>query len=160
MTKVDAFALALALLAPGSWGHAQERSHVAVSPNDLKWGPASPRLPPGAQFAILAGDPQKAGEPFVFRARLPDGFSVPPHWHPMDENVTVVGGVFMLGFGERFDESALRPLEAGSYALLPSKMPHYNFVKGETIIQVHGIGPFDIQYVNPADDPGRKPAGK
>lgn len=96
----------------------------------------------------------------MFRAKLPDGYSVPPHWHPMDENVTVISGVFMLGFGERLDKTATRPLPAGSYAMLPRNVPHYNVMKGETILQFHGIGPYDIQYVNPADDPSRKSAGK
>jgi uncharacterized RmlC-like cupin family protein len=78
----------------------------------------------------------------------------------MDENVTVISGVFMLGFGERFDTTATRPLTAGSYAMLPRNVPHYNVMKGETILQFHGIGPYDIQYVNPADDPSRKSADR
>lgn len=76
----------------------------------------------------------------------------------MDENVRVITGVFMLGFGELFDKSAARVLQAGSYAMLPAKMPHYNVVKGETILQFHGIGPYDIQYVNPSDDPMTAPS--
>jgi hypothetical protein len=153
----------VALMALGSLGHAQEPSHVTVSPGDVKWGPASPKIPPGAQFAVLLGDPSKPGEPYVFRARLPDGYSVPPHWHPVDEHVTVISGTFLLGFGETFDKAALRTLPSGSYVMLPSKMPHYNVMKGETILQFHGIGPYDIQYVNPADDPSRtspSPPGK
>lgn len=158
--NVKTYAFALPLIALGSLCLAQERSHVVVSPASVNWGPASPKLPPGAQFAILEGDPSKPGIPYVFRARLPDGYSVPPHRHPMDENVTVISGVFMLGFGERFDRTATRPLTAGSYAMLPRNVPHYNVMKGETILQFHGIGPYDIQYVNPADDPSRKSADK
>jgi hypothetical protein len=149
--------LAIALLAAAPACLAEDRPHVTVSPDDVKWGPASPKLPPGAQFAILVGDPSKPGAPYVFRAKLPDGYSVLPHWHPMDENVTVISGTFMLGFGERLDKDATSALTAGSYALLPAKMPHYNVMKGETILQFHGIGPYDIQYVNPADDPAAKP---
>ena len=67
--------------------------HEVVRPEDVKWGPASPKLLPGAQFAVLLGDPSKPGAPYVFRTRLPDGYSVAPHWHPMDENVTVIRGV-------------------------------------------------------------------
>jgi hypothetical protein len=135
---------------------AQQQSHVMVTPESVKWGPASPKLPPGTQFAIVLGDPSKPGVPYVFRAKSPDGYSVPPHWHPMDENVTVISGTLMLGFGERFDKGATRALPAGSYAMLPKDAPHYNVMKGETILQFHGIGPYDIQYVNPADDPSRK----
>lgn len=156
MSNLKACGLALALMAMGSWWFTQEQLHVTVSPEKVKWGPASPKLPPGAQFAILSGDPTKPGAPYVFRARLPDGFSVPPHWHPMDENVTVIKGTFMLGFGELLDKAATRALGPGSYAMLPKNMPHYNVIKGETILQFHGIGPYDIVYVNPADDPSRR----
>lgn len=138
-------------------GQTPGHSHVLVAPQDVQWGPASPKLPPGAQFAAVVGDPKKLGEPYVFRAKLPDGYSVPPHWHPMDENVTVLQGAMLVGFGERFDEKALRELPAGSFTLLPKDLPHYNRMKGETILQFHGIGPYDITYVNPADDPSRKP---
>jgi len=150
----------LVLLAVACLCGAQAPSHVIARPDDVKWGPASPKLPPGAQFAVLVGDPSKPGAAYVFRAKLPDGYSVPPHWHPMDENVTVLQGVFMLGFGERLDRAALRELPAGSHAMLPKGMPHYNVMKGETILQFHGIGPYDITYVNPADDPSRKATGK
>lgn len=156
MKTLKTSGVALLLLAIGSLSVAQERSHVMVLPEGIKWGPASPKLPPGAQFAILLGDPSRAGVPYVFRVKLPDGYSVAPHWHPMDENVTVIAGVFMLGFGNRLDKAATRALGAGSYAMLPAKAPHYNVIKGETILQFHGIGPYDIQYVNPADDPSRK----
>jgi quercetin dioxygenase-like cupin family protein len=132
-------------------------SHVTVSPDDVQWGPASPKLPPGAQFARLVGDPSEPGEPYVFRAKLPDGYSVPPHWHPMDENVTVIQGVFLLGCGERIEKTTLQELPAGSYAMLPKQVPHYNVMRGETILQFHGIGPYDIIYVDPADDPTTKP---
>ncbi|MGH9460040.1 MAG: cupin domain-containing protein [Vicinamibacteria bacterium] len=144
-------------LAQAPAGH--EGSHVMVSPDDVKWGPASPKLPPGAEFALLAGDPSKPGVPYVFRAKLPNGYSVPPHWHPMDENVTVIQGTFLLGFGERFDKEATQELRAGSYAMLPKTVPHFNVMRGETILQFHGIGPYDIIYVDPADDPSTKPVG-
>jgi quercetin dioxygenase-like cupin family protein len=78
----------------------------------------------GAQFAKLVGDPSKPGEPYVFRVKLPDGYSVRPHWHPMDENVTVIQGVFTLGFGTRIDSANMRNLPAGSYALLPKEVRH------------------------------------
>ena len=132
-----------------------DHAHVIVTPDDVDWGPASPKLPPGAQFAVLLGNPSLPGELYVFRAKLPDGYSVPPHWHPMDENVTVIEGAFRLGFGERLDKSAMRELPTGSYVTLPKEMPHYNLIEGETILQFHGIGPYDIVYVNPEDDPSR-----
>ena len=155
MTHCPVYGSVLAALALGSPGIAHAQSHVIVSPGAVKWGPASPKLPQGAQFATLAGDPSRPDVPYVFRAKLPDGYRVPPHWHPVDENVTVISGVFMLGFGERFDAAATRALTAGSYVMLPRRVPHYNVMKGETILQFHGIGPYDIQYVDPADDPSK-----
>jgi quercetin dioxygenase-like cupin family protein len=114
----------------------------------------------GAQFAVLEGDRSKPGVSYTFRAKLPDGYGVPPHWHSMDENITVIQGTMRLGTGEKFDQAKLRDLPAGSYALLPKGQPHFNLYKGETIIQLHGIGPYDINYVNPADDPSRKSGAK
>jgi quercetin dioxygenase-like cupin family protein len=160
MKSVGACSLALILLALVSSGLAQVPSHVIALPEGGNWGPASPKLPPGAQFARLVGDPSKPGEPYVFRAKLPDGYSVPPHWHPMDEHVTVIKGVFRIGFGTRIDEGSMRELPAGAYIMLAKETPHYNVMKGETILQFHGIGPYDISYVNAADDRGSKPAVK
>ena len=145
----------LALCALSGVSLSQDHSHVMVLPDAIRWGPASPKLPQGAQMAVLSGNPSVPGELYVFRVKLPDGFSVPPHWHPMDENVTVLKGTMMLGFGERFDAAAFRDLPAGTYATLPKEQPHFNRMKGETILQFHGIGPYDIVYVNAADDPSR-----
>jgi quercetin dioxygenase-like cupin family protein len=131
-----------------------------VSPDELKWVPAPPKLPPGAQFAVIEGDRSKPGVSYTFRAKVPDGYSVPPHWHSMNENITVIQGTMRLGMGEKFDPAKLRDLPAGSYALLPKGQPHFNLYKGETIIQLHGIAPYDIHYVNPADDPSIKSSGK
>lgn len=39
---------------------------------------------------------------------------------------------------------------------MPKEMHHFAVTKGATILQVHGIGPFEINYVNPADDPRKK----
>jgi quercetin dioxygenase-like cupin family protein len=133
-------------------GHVGDE-HIMIKPDKLKWGPAPPGLPKGAQLAVLAGDPGKKGEPFVIRAKLPDGYKVPPHWHPGAENVTVLKGALMIGRGEKFDTSKMEELTPGSFMSMPMKMRHYAMAKGETIIQVHGIGPFDIEYVNIADDP-------
>lgn len=138
-------------------GHAKgEAGHVALTPHQIKWMPAPPSLPPGAQAAILSGDPSKAGVPYVIRVKLPDGYKVPPHWHPVDENVTVLHGTFLMGRGEKFDVHATTELPAGSFSRMPKETRHFAQAKGETVIQVHGIGPFEIHYVNPADDPRKK----
>jgi quercetin dioxygenase-like cupin family protein len=140
-------------------GHAGDAEHLVVRPGGLKWGPAPPSLPPGAQLAVLVGDPGKPGVAYVIRAKLPDGYKVPPHWHPTDENVTVLEGTLLVGKGEKFDPSATEELPAGSFMRMPKTMRHFAVAKGETVIQLHGVGPFEITYVNPADDP-RKKEGK
>jgi quercetin dioxygenase-like cupin family protein len=137
-------------------GHAGDTDHVVVRPDAIKWGPAPPSLPPGSQIAVLVGDPGKPGVPYVIRAKLPDGYKVPPHWHPTDENVTVLKGTLLVGKGAKLDPATMEELPAGSFMRMPKTMRHFAMAKGETIIQIHGIGPFDINYVNPADDPRKK----
>jgi quercetin dioxygenase-like cupin family protein len=153
----------LASAAAGCFIHTptkQERAvrsdHTMLSATEVTWRPASAKLPPGAQMAVLDGTPSKPGAPFTIRVKVPDGFSVPPHTHPTDEHLTVIQGTILLGMGETFDRAKLRELHAGSYAKLPAGTPHFNLYKGDSIIQLHGIGPYDIIYVNPADDPSRK----
>jgi len=138
--------------------HADDKDHVVVTPDKIKWGPAPPSLPSGAEAAVLVGDPAKKGA-YTIRVKLPDGYKVPPHWHPTDENVTVIQGTFNIGRGEKFDAGDTQALPAGSYARMPKTMRHFAWAKGETILQVHGDGPFEITYVNAADDP-RKKEGK
>ena len=135
-------------------GKAQQ-SHTVVTPDNLKWGPAPPGLPAGAQLAVLSGDPTKAGQ-FTIRLKAPDGYKVMPHWHPTDENLTVIEGTFVLGTGEKFDQAVAHEMTAGSFARMPKETRHYAWTKGETVVQVHGSGPFEIIYVNPNDDPRKQ----
>ena len=148
-----------AILMPlGGMARADDKGHdehVLVSPDMLKWGPGPRALPPGAQATVLSGDPTTDG-PFTMRIKLPDGYKVPPHWHPVDENVTVLQGTFMMGTGERFDPDAATALPVGGFGHMPKGKRHYAFAKGDTILQIHSIGPFQINYVNPEDDPRKK----
>src|SRR6185503_3241851 len=106
--------------------------HTAVAPEEMKWGPAPPSLPPGAELAVISGDPSKAGLPFAMRVKFPDGYKVPPHWHPTDENVTVIQGTINIGTGDKFEESAAKQLPAGSFAVMPKRMHHFALATGET----------------------------
>lgn len=130
-------------------------AHMVVLPDDLKWGDAPPVLPRGAKVAVLAGDPSKEG-PFTIRLMAPDGYMVPAHWHPTDENVTVISGSFGIGLGDKLDKDKVRFLPPGSYVRLTKEERHFAVMKGETVIQVHGTGPFTLTYVNPADNPTSK----
>ena len=118
----------------------------------IKWADGPPSLPDGASIAVLEGDPTKEG-PFVFRVKVPDGYRIPPHTHPQTERVTVISGTFHIGMGDKFDAKAARSMPAGTYGHWASGMKHFVWVKGETIVQFHGDGPWTINYVNPADDP-------
>jgi ketosteroid isomerase-like protein/quercetin dioxygenase-like cupin family protein len=131
-------------------------THVAVPADSLKWGDAPPGMPGGMRAAVVSGDPAQAGQPYVLRAQMPAGYRIPPHWHPTNENVTVLSGTVALGMGDTFDERALQDLSAGSFTTVPADMRHFFVSKTASTIQVHGIAPFGITYVNPADDPRMK----
>jgi len=125
-------------------------------PAEQTWKPGPPSLPAGAQMTILEGDPAKEG-PFVFRVKVPDGYTIPPHMHPRAERVTVIQGTFNIAEGrsiaETRDAGKGRVMPAGSFGYWPARMPHLAWVTGETIAQFHGHGPWKIEYLNPADDP-------
>ena len=140
--------LAFVLLPAASVG-AQEHG---ITPEQMKWMPAPPALPKGAQIAVLAGDPSKEG-PYVYRLKAPAGYKVPPHTHPQDENATVISGTFKLGMGATMEEKNTQTLKAGGFFNMPKGMQHSGMFAEETIVQFHGIGPQNIIYVNPADDP-------
>src|SRR5580700_581112 len=113
-------------------GH-DDKGHVAIRPDDIQWGPAPPSLPAGGKAAVLFGDPGKAG-PYVLRVKLPDGYKIPPHWHPTDENVTVIKGTLMVGKGDKFNGDATKAMPAGSFMRMPKEMHHFVMAKGETIL--------------------------
>lgn len=123
---------------------------------EVKWQEGPPALNKGARMAILEGDPTKEGL-FTIRLRLPDGFSIQPHFHSQVEHVTVLSGAFNLGMGEKFDKSAAREMPTGTFGFWPAGMKHFAWAKGDTVLQVHGTGPWTITYINAADDPRKKP---
>ena len=137
---------AVAVRAPG---------HTIVPPQEIKWGPAPSMLPPRAEAAVLFGDPSKEGL-FVLRLKFPAGYRVAPHTHPVDEVLTVISGTFRMGMGETADQSKAQPLPAGSFFALPPRTAHYVFVNEETTVQISTNGPWDLNYINPDDDPRQK----
>lgn len=128
---------------------------IVVPPDQVVWGPAPAVLPAGARLAVLEGNPSEAG-PFTMRLLAPDGYRIPPHYHAVIEHVTVLKGTFKVGMGEKFDASAMVPLPAGTFAALEPGTRHFAEMQGETILQLHGVGPWGLVYVNPADDPRRR----
>ena len=147
---------ALAAVFAASPAHATD-DQVFINSGDIKWGAAPPTLPKGAKLAVLYGDPGKPG-PFTLRLATPANYRIPPHWHSLTENLTVVSGALYLGMGDKLVAKDARALKAGGYHYLPAKMHHYAFTKTPTVIQVSGDGPFDINYLDPKDDPA--PAAK
>jgi ketosteroid isomerase-like protein len=130
-------------------------AHVMVAPSAVTWGDGPPSLPPGVKMAVVSGDPTQP-QPFVIRAQMPAGYRIPLHWHPTDEHVTVLSGTVALGMGEQFDQAAMNELPAGGYFVAPAEMRHFFMARTAATIQVHGVGPFAVNYVNPADDPSKQ----
>jgi hypothetical protein len=133
-------------------GATATRAQSITMPLTTKWGPAPAVLPPGAQAAVLAGDPMTSGT-YTLRLLLPAGYLIPPHSHPAEENVTVVSGALHIGMGDKLDRSKSTTLHAGAFGAIPGGMNHFAWTTGKTVIQIHGTGPFTINYVNPADAP-------
>jgi len=154
--SIAGLSLLLVLLAAHGEPHskAMEDARLFLAA-DLNWQDAPASLPKGAKMALLEGDPAKEG-PFVLRIKFPDGYRILPHTHPKRERVTVLAGTLNIGMGERFDDKRGRAMPAGTYGSWPEGMKHFGWATGETIIQLHGIGPWLIQYVNPDDDPRNK----
>ena len=150
MRLTTSAALLLSIAGFASYAQTPARSHA--SEPDIKWGPAPAVFPPGAQMAVLQGDPS-GNAVFTVRLRFPDGYKLAAHTHPTDEQVTVISGTFRIGMGKTFDTKGMLTLNAGGFATAPANMPHYAAAQGETVVQVHAVGPFVLTYVNPADLP-------
>jgi hypothetical protein len=134
---------------------------IVVPSGSEKWGdiPAAamvgaPSVDMGGklQLAVVQGNPMQAGSPYTLRLSCTDGTKIAPHWHPTTENVTVVKGTFALGMGSKWDTTGMKDLSAGGFASAPARMRHFGMCKGETVVQVHGLGPFVVNFVE-ADKP-------
>lgn len=157
-------ALTIALALPLSAAGAQDTtvaatmkadSMVVMRPDALKWGPVeTPGFAPGLQIAVLSGNPAQAG-PYTVRLRFPNGYAFPAHWHPNAENLTVISGQFMLGMGDRSNDDALETYGPGDFLMIPGRMAHFGRVSGETVIQLHGEGPFTINLAQPQSGASR-----
>jgi quercetin dioxygenase-like cupin family protein len=154
MTRRVLAATAIACIFTAShWARAQQAT--VFHGDDAKWGPGPPSAPAGAQLVNVVGDPTKEGS-YLIRMKAPAGYKVGPHVHPYDENVTVLSGVFHIGFGDTFDESKAQVVKSGGFVLVPKGVQHFAWASQETVIQLHGVGPQSITYLNPVDDPRKK----
>jgi hypothetical protein len=151
--QASAMMLAMALMA---WSPAQaEEGHTLLKAPDVKWSEGPPSMSPGAKIAVIEGDLKKA-EPFTFRLKLPSDYKIAPHTHPAIEHVTVISGTLYMGPGDKPDPAKTVALAPGSYAVFQPGHSMFAYTKEETVIQVHGVGPWGINYINPADDPRKK----
>jgi len=136
---------------------AQTKAHVISGVLEAQWGPAPPMLPPGAQIAVLAGNPGGTGA-YTVRLKFPANYGIPAHSHPTDEHVVIVSGALTFGMGDKLMKGATanKTLSPGGFALMPAGMNHYAYTSAETTIILYGQGPVEFKYVNPADDPRNK----
>jgi quercetin dioxygenase-like cupin family protein len=130
----------------------QTTDHTSGPNPAVNWGPTPPFLPAGARFAVMQGDPSQNGV-YTIRLELPAGYVIKPHFHPTDENVTVLSGTFVVGMGDAVDPSQAQTLSAGGFITAPAQAHHFAVARRKTVLQVHGMGPFEITYVRPSDDP-------
>jgi hypothetical protein len=136
--------------------HSGSGEKNAFTPETIPWGPPPSFIAPGAQLAVIEGNPSASTGDYTIRVKMPDGYRFAPHWHPQRENVTVLSGTFKAGMGDVFDKEKMAAFPAGSFAYLDPDMHHYGMAVGEVIVQVHGKAPLQFNYVNLADDPSRK----
>ena len=134
-------------------------AHVSINAKEIRWVLGPPSLPAGARIAVLSGDPQSAA-PFVMRIKTPAGYKWPSHWHSTAQTVTVLSGALYVGYGDRWDSRTTEVLSPGGFSLLPAHTHRYVYTKSATIFEVQGQGPFDVNYVNPDDDPQKWAQGK
>ncbi|MGH9536579.1 MAG: cupin domain-containing protein [Terriglobales bacterium] len=135
--------------------HPEAHEKNAVTPDIISWGPAPSFMAPGAQLAVIEGNPAASSGDYTVRVKMPDGYRIAPHWHPLRENVTVISGTLKVGMGDTFDKDKMAAFPAGSFAYLDPDMHHYAMASGEVVVQIHGMSPVQFNYVNPQDDPGK-----
>jgi quercetin dioxygenase-like cupin family protein len=154
LATVAAIIVALVTLTPTAGSTQAHGNHLMVAPADLKWADV-PSLPPGAKIAVIEG-PMNEAKPFTIRLLFPADYQIPAHFHGGIEHVTVINGTFNMGMGDKLDSKATQALGPGSVAIMQPGTRHFAWTKEETVVQVHGVGPWTVTYVNAADDPRKK----
>lgn len=129
---------------------------ATADPANIKWMP-NKSVPDGMQMVMLYGHPSQPG-PYIFRAKIPSGYKLPPHRHPDERTVTVLQGTYLAGVGERYDPTAMKALQVGAFYITKANVPHYAGARTDVLIQEMGTGPLEkpIDYVNPDDDPRKQ----
>ena len=156
MKKLGVMGLAVCAFSAWAWAQTAPAEHKTIAPDAVTWTDAPPIFTKGSKLAVLYGDPSKPGL-YIVRFKVPANYKIMPHWHPTDENVTVLSGSFAIGMGDKMDTKT-KPMGPGTFFSMPAKMHHFAFSTKETIVEISGIGPFTLTYINPADDPSKSAA--
>jgi quercetin dioxygenase-like cupin family protein len=129
-----------------------EAPGFVLSQDKLEWREGPPELPPGAEVAMLFGNPAQGG-PFILRLRAAKGYKVGPHKHSGMETLTVLSGSLRYGEGNKVDPLVEQTLSTGGFAAAPAEMVHWVSFNDNTVVQITGVGPWNITYLDPRDDP-------
>lgn len=156
-TVIAIVAILAGQLSTGCASAGQRAEHPMQTLENAQWGEAPPLVPPGAKIVVLDGNPGGDGTPYAVWLKFPARYRIPPHSHPKAEHVTVLRGTLFLGMGEKFDQTAGKPLPVGGFTTMSTGMNHYAYTENEVVILLHGLAPIDFTYVNAADDPRHKP---
>jgi quercetin dioxygenase-like cupin family protein len=153
-TSILAAVTLILVVSSGGWS-AQTPYHgdrpILLDPAALQWSDVA-SMAPGAKIAVIEGDLSQE-KPFTFRLKLPANYRIDPHTHPAYERVTVLSGTLHFAHGAEFDRAKTTALPTGGVAIMPPGVPMFGYTEEETIIQLHGMGPWGIKYLNPAHDP-------
>ncbi len=150
--------LGILIAAAAAQPPAMESGNTVLSPGDLKWMPAPPVIPKGVQIAVLSGNPFAEGFSTV-RLKIPPNTVFAPHWHPTAESFTVLSGKVFVGMGDSVDREHSKAMGAMGFVVMPAMHHHYVYTEGAgAVIDLSFYGPFQIHYVNPADDPSKQSA--
>ncbi len=141
------------LIAASVWFLASPGAMAQSSPDpaSLEWS-VPPVLPPGALIAVVRGDPTRPGE-FTLLVSMPNGYRIPPHFHPSYEHVEVRKGTLLVGMGDVLDPKRTQALAAGDSATAPAGMHHFSIARGRTVVSATFIGPYTITYLRAEDAP-------
>ena len=133
---------------------------ATIRPEDVPWpsaraGGAGTSGASGIETVVLKGDPGKAGL-YTLMLRIAPNVRIQAHSHKDDRVATVVKGTWYFGYGEKFNDAALKPLGPGSFYTEPPGVAHFAMTKEEVVLQISGNGPSSTTYVDAANDPARR----
>ena len=144
--RMCALALAAVLATPGL-APAQEPAGMTTRNVAEMQFVTFPGMPTCAAGAVQKGDPTQ-GPTFIY-SKVATGCVFPWHWHTPNEHLMIVSGTAQL----EMKGGRTVTLEAGGFAVMPSKHLHQFTCKKECTLFVFSDAAFDMHYV---DSEGRE----